>query len=416
MKSLQWGFVLLVGLASAPAVPADDFIDPAHLRAAGYYRYWDAELPLRAGDDVAAIYSLEDTLFVVTVGGDVIAVHRQAGLVRWARSISRPSHRVFRPGYADDGAGTGPVVFTKTGGLDVIDRYTGDVIKSSTGKFAPGSGAVGVITPISKKDRAGWVYLIFAGGSDGHLYAFEWRDPFQTQVIELWRVITGGPVRAAPVYVPDDRLYSASVGGKVYCSRGRRRQQLWSFDTGGAVIGEIVVRGDGVYVSNTDRSVYRLHAGSGVMKWRRRLPALLETGPVLMAGVVYQYCPGAGLYAIDAEYGDVLWTCPEGMQAITYHDGRVWTTTGTDHLLVVDVKSGDAVAEIAVPIGAMAAINPDDAAVILVTPDGRLFCARPLSEGPLTPAELEADHAGLNQPPRSSRPAVAVPAGGAGEE
>jgi hypothetical protein len=205
------------------------------------------------------------------------------------------------------------------------------------------------------------------------------------------------------------------MGGRVYCCTSATKAEQWTFPpkgTIGAVQGDIHVTQDGVYVASADRSVYKLDPVSGVQRWRRRLPEMLETGPVVLAGTVFQYCPGAGMFAIDAGYGDILWNLPEGQQVIARHDERICITTADNHLAWVDFKTGKVAARVSLPDRTLAARNHDDAAIYLISPLGNLTCARPVGVKPLTTMELEVAHATLNQPPRKrdSTSEIAEPA------
>ncbi len=121
---------------------------------------------------------------------------------------------------------------------------------------------------------------------------------------------------------------------------------------------------------------------------------------MVLAGIVYQPVPRSGMFAIDAEYGDVLWTLPRGRQVVARNGGQVCVLTEDNALVAVDTKTGKTAgkADLATPI--LAAANRDDAAIYLVTPMGQLFCARPIGDKSLTPADLEAAHATLNLPPK----------------
>jgi outer membrane protein assembly factor BamB len=378
---------------------ADEIVDADALRSAGYVQHWQTQVPLGRGGRMSAVYRLQDNLYLTTTEGEVLAVHPHVGLVRWAKGITEPTCTIFRPTHVGL---TGPVVFATTSGTTILDRYSGEERQMIPATFPPGGAATADAT------------RLFVGSSDGHLYAMRWHDPKQPKVVRLWKAMTGGVVRATPVFVDDDHLYCASTGGAVYCCTADKKREQWKFQAEAAIAGDMDVEPQGVYVASADRSVYRLDPQTGARRWRRRLQEILEEGPMVLGGIVYQPVPRSGMFAIDAEYGDVLWTLSQGRQIVARNGAQVCVLTEENALVVVDAKTGKAIgkAELSSPVSA--ALNREDAAIYLVTPLGQLFCARPIGDKSLTPADLEAAHATLNLPPKR-RPAATQPTTGASQ-
>ncbi len=390
---------LLGVFAAAASVSADALIEPAALRQAEYSTFWEAQLPLRAGDGATGIYLLDDNLYVATTEGEVLAVHPGAGLLRWARRVTQRTFTVFPPTHMVNDTGTGPVVFATTTMLTVLDRYSGDLLASAPPRFAVGSGAAGYVVRSGDEEEEVLLYRLIVGSSDSHVYAVQWKLPTEPRMFNLWKAAAGGPVRATPVFADPDHVYCASMGGHVYCCTAATKIQRWEFRAERAIAGNIELGDDALYVASADRSLYKLDRFSGVLRWRRRLPDLLETGPTLLGDAVYQYCPGTGLHAVDANYGDVLWTLPEGRHAVARTGDCVVVSLAGDRLATVNAKTGTVMAELHLASAAHVAVNRQDGAVYAITPRGQLFCARPLGDAPLSRMELDAAHATLNRPP-----------------
>lgn len=390
--------LLGVFVATAP-VGADALVEPAALRQAEYSTFWEAQLPLREGDGATGIYLLDDNLYVTTTEGEVMAIHPGAGLLRWARRVTQRTFTIFPPTHMVNDTGTGPVVFATTTMLTVLDRYSGDPLASAPPRFAAGSGAAGYVVRSEDEEEDVLLYRLIVGSSDGHVYAVQWKQPTEPRMFNLWKAAAGGPVRATPVFADPDHVYCASTGGHVYCFTAATKIQQWEFRAERAVVGNLELGDDALYVASADRSLYKLDRLSGVLRWRRRLPDMLETGPTLLGDAVYQYCPGTGLHAVDANYGDALWILPEGRQAVARTGDRVVVRLAGDRLATVNAKSGTVMAELPLASAAHVAVNRQDGAVYAVTPRGQLLCARPLGDAPLSRMELDAAHATLNRPP-----------------
>jgi outer membrane protein assembly factor BamB len=403
----------LLGVFTATAsAGADALIDPAALRQAEYSAFWEAQLPLREGDGATGIHLVDDNLYVTTTEGEVLAIHPGAGLLRWARRVTQRTFTIFPPTHIVNDTGTGPVVFATTTTLTVLDRYSGDPLASAPPQFAIGSGAAGYVVRAQDDDETDvQLYRLIVGSSDGHVYAVQWKLPTQPRMFNLWRAAAGGPVQATPVFGDPDHVYCASMGGNVYCCTVATKAKQWEFRAGRAIAGNPELGDDALYVASADRSLYKLDRLSGLVRWRRRLPELLQTGPTLLGDAVYQHCPGTGLHAVDARYGDILWTLPEGRQAVARAGDRVVVSLGGDRLATVNAATGTVLAELPLAYPAHVAVNRQDGAVYAVSPRGHLLCARPVGDAPLSRMELDAAHATLNRPPtRTPAPATAEPA------
>ncbi len=407
-------FRAIIGLLGVWAVAApagaDALIEPAALRQAEYATFWEAQLPLREGDGTTSIYLLDDNLYVATTEGEVLAIHPGAGLLRWGRRVTQRTFTIFPPTHMLNETNTGPVAFATTTTLTVLDRYSGDTLASAPPKFATSGGAAGYVIQSEEEDEDVLLYRLIVGSSDGHVYAVQWKLPTEPRIFTLWKASANGPVQAAPVFADPNHVYCASAGGYVYCCTAATKIQQWEFRAEQAIVGNPELGDDALYVASADRSLYKLDRVNGLQRWRRRMPEMLETGPILLGDVVYQYCPRAGLHAVDARYGDVLWTLPEGREAVARTGDRLVVRLTDDRLATVNAKTGTVMTELPLAAAAHVAVNRQDGAIYAVTPRGQLFCARPIADPSLTRMDLDAAHATLNQPPvRAAAPPPAEP-------
>jgi outer membrane protein assembly factor BamB len=316
--------------------------------------------------------------------------------------VTQQTFTIFPPTHVMNETGTGPVAFVTTTTVTVLDRYSGERLISAPPRFAAGSGAAGYVTLIREEETDVLLYRLLVGSSDGHLYAMQWKLPTQPRMFKLWKASAGGPVQTAPVIADPDHVYCGSMAGHVYCATAATKRKQWEFRAERAIVGHLELSEDGLYVASADRSVYKLDPLSGVVRWRRRLPELLDSGPVRLGDAVYQHCPGNGLFAVDAQYGDVLWNLPEAGQAVARQGEGLVVTLGDERLATVNAKTGTVTAEMPLARAAKVAVNRQDGAIYAVTPRGKLLCARPQGDAPLTRLELEAAHATLNRPPTRS--------------
>jgi outer membrane protein assembly factor BamB len=176
---------------------------------------------------------------------------------------------------------------------------------------------------------------LFAGGSDGKIYAFHSKDgkaiwsydyaaAFNSQPVVsgsrvyigsedgnlvaldeetgklLWRYRTKGAVRG-PVANGNDVVYFGSGDGYVYAVNTKNGRLLWRNRTGAGV--QAVVRaGDELLVASLDNFVYKF-ALSGARSWKRRLPGRISSQPLVTNGAAL-FMPLSGSAGVVLELRD----------------------------------------------------------------------------------------------------------------
>ncbi|MHC4697362.1 MAG: outer membrane protein assembly factor BamB family protein [Planctomycetota bacterium] len=390
LASLMVGSWVWIATIAGPTpdvsvVPLDD----VGLGQAGLTTYWEANLPLAPRDHINEAFLVEEALYVMTDGGTVFALDADVGLIRWGSKLTDRDYTIYRPAHIHTAQGASPVIIPTTTSFNVMDRYSGDIIRSFKPPVTPGSSAVGI------------GHTLFTGSSDGRFYSFVWGSARTTRPLIQWTLLTGGPVTASPVLYDGDNLLFAAQSGAVYSCRAVDKTYNWSFKTGGAVLGDPVVDDAGVYVASLDRSVYKLDRGSGEPIWRFRLPCPLDEGPVVTSHTVYQHCPGYGLVAIDAAGGAKMWRHAGGRTLAAHLRQRDVVFTDDRHLHVVDHETGNTLVSIDAYPAAQVVANGENEAVYLLERSGRVLCLRPAGVPYLRPEAVEAARARVSTGPRA---------------
>jgi outer membrane protein assembly factor BamB len=377
----------LAVLAGALSANAEPLIDDTSLEAAGMSRFWEAKLPLAAGDRLVEGHLIDEALYVITDNGTLFSVLADVGLIRWAKKLAEPDYKIYRPTHIRVAAGNGAAIVPTTSWIYVIDRFSGDLLK----QFAPGFGA--------GSSAVAYEGLMFIGSAGGRFYCLLINDPRSVEPFKFWEVETGGPITASPVLFGRDTLIFASQTGTAYSCRAPDKALYWSFRTGGRITGTPAVDESGAYIASTDRSLYKVSHGSGRLLWRVRMPQPLEEGPIVVGQTLYQYCPHYGVVALDTESGTEKWRIPDG-RAFVAHASRGDTIFTTDRRLVIaDPETGEVRHSIAAPEVEATVPNPFHDAVVLLGEDGRVLCAR-LGKVPyLRRQQVIAARKRLNLPP-----------------
>ncbi len=365
------GGLLLIGVV--PCMAAEAPLSPSELNALGYFKYWSLDLEMDRGGFVRDAYRIDDSLYVVSEKGDVFALHADIGLTRWSRNVTESVYHVFEPQHFASAGGAALVMIATTPRVFVLDRYSGDEVKDLTLGASVGTAVVGLGSSL------------FFGSSDGHLYSMVWNDPRTVEAIFSWKAMAGGPVGATPHLVNGgEDLVFASQSGSVFNCTANQKILNWDFQVDGAIEGEIAVDAESVYVSSTDRSLYRLDMVSGVPRWRVRFPEPLHHGPVVIGNMVFQYCDTQGVSAIDAETGKVLWSASAARNVASRSGDRVIVSAGTQ-LQQVAADTGEVLETVTLPSHTRAVLNTQDETLYIVSRLGTVFCAKPKGHPYLTP-------------------------------
>ncbi len=370
-----------------PPAAGSPLVSDVALQQAGFIKFWEAQVPLAAGDSIRDAYLVDEALYITSELGSIFSLQADVGLVRWGTKLTEADYRIYPPGHIQRSGGAGPVVIPTTTAIIILDRFLGDLKYRFHPGMAIGSPAAGVDN------------TLFMGGADGNFYALSFSPLLPNQLMKRWEVYAGGPVTAAPLIYAGDALVFASLSGKVFSCRASDKSFRWSFRTQGAINGDPAVDDSGVYVASADRSLYKMDREDGRLHWRARFPRPLTEGPFVTAQMVYQFCQGHGLTALDAVTGQEKWRVEDGRMLAAHTSGGDIVMTTTNLLRVVHHEHGEILATVEAPSVFKAVSNTRDGSVYLLGRDGRVLCVR-LDDVPyLRQQQVMAARQQLNRPP-----------------
>ncbi len=371
MRRFAAVIVIAVAATAALAQPGGDFLPADQLEAAGLAKFWQLRLPLEPGQRLRDVYLVDDQLYACTEDGYVFVIHAYTGTLRWFTQVTTGGYRLWRPAHV-----RGRVLFVTPVDVTQWDRITGEPVRRTVLRFAAGS------PPATDGVR------YFVGGINRRLYAFVPDFDF-----ELWKTTTAGQVTARPV-VRDGRLYFASEGGDVYACIARNKRGLWVYRTEGPIVADLVIDENGLYVASLDRSLYLLDPGTGGRRWRARFESPLREPPVVYPGTAYQYSFHDGLVAVNTGLVSsderFRWKLPEGRMLLTRDQRNCYVLSRDGRVLVVRRDSGQLERGIDAPGLSLGIPVTDEVVLYLASPDGRLFCARPVGTPPLSREQILA--------------------------
>lgn len=357
MKFSVAAVVALLAVASASA--QSDFVNGEALSAVDYTKFWQIALPLRPGQRLTRdAYVVDDQIYVSTNEGFVYAIHADTGAVRWEREVTRRGFRLRQPCHIGK-----DVVFATPTTVLKLDRIYGEPTGISDFGFAC---ATGVATDGSR---------LYVGSFNHRFYAYD-----VASLYEIWKATTAAPVESTPV-IHGPRLFVASGDQSVSAMTARNKKLRWQSVVSGPVTADLVVDDNGVYAASRDNSLYLFDFLFGEVRWRARLSGPLDEPPVLTKDLALQYCAADGIAAIEIaiEKDDkrVRWKHANGRTALTTDARNAFIASNGALLDVVSLTDGTFLRSIPTDGFEIGIPSPKNAAIILASPDGRIFCARP---------------------------------------
>ncbi len=177
--------------------------------------------------------------------------------------------------------------------------------------------------------------VVYVPGGDGTLYALRARDGEQ-----VWSYASGEELASVPV-VAGDLVFVQSQANTLFAVNRQTGQWAWQHrrdpPSGFAVQGvaQPSVGGGVLYAGFSDGFLVALDPGTGAVRWERPLSPNgtefldVDTEPsVDERGRVFAASYRNGVYALDAESGNVLWNVPANGTTSMLRRGEVLYTTG----------------------------------------------------------------------------------------
>lgn len=397
MLTLIVSTLLCAPITAPKASTAGPLVEDAALQELGLKRFWEARMPLSGDDEIIDAHLVDEALYVISRDGRVFALKADVGLLRWGERIAERNHRVFPPRHLRQDGSSGPVVIPTSIGVFIIDRYTGQTKQRFNPTFTISGPAIG------------FDQKLFVGAADGRFYSLQLDPAGVREPTKRWEVLAGGLVTTSPMFFDGESLLFASQSGSVFAAQAADKTFRWSFKAGAAIEGDLAIDDTGVYAASNDRSLYKLDRTTGDRLWRQRFPSPLKVGPLAAGGLVYQYCQGTGITALDAGTGTEKWRLADGRTLAAHGAAGDVILAENSRLMVVEHETGKLFGEIPAAAGTGAIANTRDDAVYLWGTGGRIMCVR-LDDVPyLRRQQVMAAKQDLNQSPDSKRKAEPLP-------
>jgi outer membrane protein assembly factor BamB len=346
-------------VASSAQTPGSDWmLSPDLLNHAGLKPVWQQTLPLKKGEAFATVTLLGDRLFLRTDRNYMWSLNATTGDVVFSRSVAPQGIPVLGLASHDD-------TFISVVGNQLAES---SMVTGTEQRVA--DLELSIVAPPARNNQ-----FYYVAGGDRRLHAFRVED-----LVRIFKVAADNESLITTVLADDSLVVFGTGAGNVIGMAADAPKKLWQFDAAEAVAGQIVRDGNALYLASKDTNVYRLDITgqtSVSMAWKFHTEAVLDRGPRVTQGYVYQYAPGRGVTAIDKQTGQAVWSVPEGLDLLAEADLKAYLITKVRTLVVMDNATGKRVYSInSAPVVAHVP-NTETARIYVADESGRIVCLTP---------------------------------------
>ncbi|SMO84145.1 beta-alanine-activating enzyme beta-propeller domain-containing protein [Halorubrum cibi] len=169
---------------------------------------------------------------------------------------------------------------------------------------------------------------------------------------ELWVFETNGAIESSATVV-DNTVFVTSSNGNLYAVDIETGNQQWVFEIGVYTESSSTVVDDTVFVGGTVDTfdilkgtgrLYAVDAETGNQQWAFETTSQIGSSPTVVDGTVFVGDWDSNLYAVDAETGEQRWSFETGgaiQSSPTVSDGSVFVGSLDRNLYVVDAETGE---------------------------------------------------------------------------
>jgi outer membrane protein assembly factor BamB len=361
MKKVLWGsiFVLCAALSGAAAGEGSHWlVSPELLEHSKLELVWEGKLPMKASESLEQLYILGKHIYGLSDRNYMVSLNREKGNVIFSRSVAPAGLPVVGLSLYED------ELFSIIGNdLTQMNPEFGTELSSTRLTF-------GIACPAVR--NSGYFYV---AGTDRRIRGFRSDDK-----VKVFEAAAKNDSRVTSVVADEDFIVFGTDAGNVVSVKAGRPVHLWQFDAADSVAGSIVRDGRALFVASKDTNVYRLDVYRGKLVWKYQAGAVLDEGPVVTQGVVYQSVREKGMAAIEKASGKFMWQLKGGASLLTESGGKAYVITDIGELVVMDNKKAKRLYSVNFSGVSRYVTNLNDSMIYIADEDGRIACIRPIEQ------------------------------------
>jgi outer membrane protein assembly factor BamB len=156
-----------------------------------------------------------------------------------------------------------------------------------------------------------------------------------------------------------DRLFAASIDGRVKAMQTDNGKKLWEADVDGEISGGVGIAGENVVVGTTDGRLIALNMQDGSKLWQSKLSSEVVSTPTANNDIVVAHCIDGKVHAVSLTDGKPVWSFDGNMPVLTlrgassavFEADYVFVGLANGKLVGLDVQTGQVRWEGRVAIG-----------------------------------------------------------------
>lgn len=301
-------------------------VENAQWRRIGYRWGFTVAPPLAAGQTPERTVVSDSLLLTQNSVGEITAFSTESGSRIWNTNLANPLTAYTGIVAQDD-----RVIVTSQAEVFALESTSGNL------QLRQRFGSLVNTPPLVLGD------VVVVGSNDGELFGH-----FLGTGFKAWGHQISGSLDAEPVIVDGVVGIVSSLGRVLFVDPVSFRQTAQGevFNGPGAALSA----GNGLlFLPSLDQSLYAFNPRERTAVWRYRTPDAIREPAVFHNGVVYCSFREAGMTALDADTGEVLWTNPDQRgRVIGTRNGRL-LAWDNGRLTVIDPQRGVALDSIMVP-------------------------------------------------------------------
>lgn len=301
-------------------------VENAQWRRIGYRWDWKVAPPLAVDEQAIRTIVSDELLITQTSRGEITAFATDSGRRIWNTNLANPLTRYT--GMVVDGD---RVIVTSQAEVFGVDADTGELL------LRQGFDSLVNTPPIVEGD------VVIVGSNSGELFGH-----FLATKFKAWGHAINGSLEVQPVMVDGVVGIVSSLGRVLFVDPVSFRQtgQAQIFAGPGAPLGA----GNGLlFVPSLDQSLWAFNPRERAEVWRYRTPDAVREPAVFHNGVVYCAFREAGMTALNADTGEVLWENPNQRGRIIGARNNKLLAWDNGRLSVIDPQRGVILDSISVP-------------------------------------------------------------------
>lgn len=335
-------------------------VSPELLKSAGLKILWENNLPTRTGERMERLLILGDYIYAISDKNYMLCLTKDKGKRVFADIVALGGLRIEELGLFHD-------KLLSVGGsrLFEIDPNTGEVNSSV-------DIGLGIVCPPARNSS-----FIYLAGTDRCLHTLRVEDK-----VRVFKMAAENDSMITAVVADETVVIFGTDRGNIIGAATDTPAQLWQFNAGGAIAGQIIKEGMSLYFASEDMNVYRLDIvglpENTRLVWKYPADGVLKTAPCITRRFVYQCVYNKGVTAINKDSGTALWTVPGGVNFLAETADRAYVITKDGTLVVMDNNTNKKLYSVNFADVSIHAANVVDSKIYIADKSGRIACLEPV--------------------------------------